>query len=285
LNKALRNGDRQHVSTYLWFYGLAKGEQGEFGQLMQAVDILHDIEGTYDYDQVISNALGLKANYFIKKRNTHEALSESEQGISYSREKGNEIDKIMFLGLKAEVQQLAEDVEGAHETISQASELHETQALIIPLYIAPFMTARFLIDIETLKRAIRSKNHEAVMHFKKIAYLSGKAAVRNSRKYAPYRTKILRLMGLYHWLVGEQSKALKWWNKAMQEGKRLGAMPDLSHTYLDIGKHLMEPCSKYKQLNGIDAKDYLEKAGIMFKEMNLKQDLDELENIVLERQS
>jgi hypothetical protein len=286
LNAALRNGDRQLASTYLWFHGLVKGEQGEFGQLMKAVDKLHDIGENYDYDQVISNALGLKANYFIiRERNTHKALSESEQGILYSREKGNEIDEIMFLGLKAEIQGLAGDLEGAHETILQASELHEGQALVIPLYIAPYMTARFLVDIETLKRAISSKNPSDVMHFQKSAYLSGKAAVRNSSKYAPYRTKTLRLMGLYYWLIGKQSKALKWWNKAIQEGERLGAKPDLSRTYIEIGKRLLEPKSKYKKLNGIDAKDYLEKARIMFKDINLQQDLDELENIALERQS
>jgi hypothetical protein len=91
-------------------------------------------------------------------------------------------------------------------------------------------------------------------------------------------------MGLYYWLIGKQSKALRWWDKAMHEGKRLGAKPDLTRTYFEIGKRLLEPKSKYKKLNGIDAKDYLEKARILFKDINLQQDLDELENIVLERQ-
>jgi hypothetical protein len=85
-------------------------------------------------------------------------------------------------------------------------------------------------------------------------------------------------MGLYFWLIGKQSKALKWWNKATQEGERLCAKPDLARTYWEIGKHLMEPRSKYKQLNGINAKDFLRRAKIMFKDINLQQDLYELEN-------
>ena len=275
LNAALRNGDRQHVSTYLWFYGLVKGEQGEFGELIKAVDILDDIGEMYDYDQVISNASGLKANYFIQKRNTHEALSESEQGILYAREKGNEIDEIMFLGLKAEVKLLAGDMEEALDMISQASALNRMQASVMPLYIAPYVTARFFADVETLKRAISSRNPSDVKHFQKNAHLSGIAAVRNSRKYAPYRTKILRVMGLYYWLTGKQSKALKWWSKAMEEGKRLGARPDLSRTYFEVGKRLLEPESRHKKLNGIDANGYLEKASTIFRELNLQRDLDE----------
>ena len=120
--------------------------------------------------------------------------------------------------------------------------------------------------------------------FQKNAYLSGKAAVRNSRKYAPYRTKILGLMGEYHWIIGKQGKAFKWWDKAIQEGEKLGARSDLSRVYFEVGKQLLEPHSKYKQLNGIDAKDYLEKARTMFNKLNLQRDLDELDKITLDRQ-
>jgi hypothetical protein len=76
-------------------------------------------------------------------------------------------------------------------------------------------------------------------------------------------------------LIGKQSKALKWWSKAMEEGKRLGARPDLSRTYFEVGKRLLEPESRHKKLNGIDANGYLEKASTIFRELNLQRDLDE----------
>ncbi len=43
-------------------------------------------------------------------------------------------------------------------------------------------------------------------------------------------------------------------------GERLGARPDLSRTYFEVGKRLLEPQSKHKELNGIDPKGYLEKS-------------------------
>ena len=38
--------------------------------------------------------------------------------------------------------------------------------------------------------------------------------------------------------------------------------------YFQIGKSLLEPASKYKELNGITADEYLEKARTMFEEMD-----------------
>ena len=116
-----------------------------------------------------------------------------------------------------------------------------------------------------------------MVDIRKHTYEAGKAAVRNSHKYAPYRTKILGLMGEYHWLVNKPGKALKWWSKAIKEGQNLGARLDLSRIYFEVGKHLHEPHSKYTDLNGIGAKGYLEKAKTMFKEMDLKRDLRELD--------
>ena len=67
---------------------------------------------------------------------------------------------------------------------------------------------------------------------------------------------------------------MKWWDKAIKEGEQLGARPDLSRTYFEVGKRMLEPQSKDKQLNGIDATRYLEKAGILFEEMGLERDLE-----------
>ena len=86
-------------------------------------------------------------------------------------------------------------------------------------------------------------------------------------------------MGIYYWLIGEQRKAIKWWGKSIQEGERLGARLEVSRTYFEAGKRLLEEKSKYKELNGIKAEEYLAKAKTMFEEMDLQWDLDQLERI------
>ena len=88
-------------------------------------------------------------------------------------------------------------------------------------------------------------------------------------------------MGRYYWLIGKQGKALKWWDKSIQEGERLGARPDLSRTYFEVGRHLLEPQTNTKKLGGITGQGYLEKARTLFQEMDLQLDLDELDRISL----
>ena len=83
-------------------------------------------------------------------------------------------------------------------------------------------------------------------------------------------------MGRYYWLIDRQKKGLEWWSRSLLEGERLGARLELSRTFMELGKRLLEPESKYKELNGIKANEYLSKAKIMFQEMDLQWDLDEL---------
>ncbi len=283
LNSSLRIGDFWHTSMYLYFYALVKGEQGEFGHLLKVVDKLYEIGETYDYPLANINAQVLKADFLIKARSAHEGMSGAEQGISYSREKGTELQEIMFMGFKVEAQHRAGDVEGARDSISLASEIYEKHTLrIMPVMLAPYMTARFFVAVEQLNHPTRSVTSSDVAHIRKHAYNAGKAAVRNSKKYAPYRTKILRLMGLYYWLIDEQGNALKWWGRTIEEGERLGARPDLSRTYFEVGKRLLEPQSKHKKLNGIDSKGYFEIAETLSREMNLERDLEDLNRFKIE---
>jgi hypothetical protein len=43
---------------------------------------------------------------------------------------------------------------------------------------------------------------------------------------------------------------------------------------------LLEDKSEYRMLNGIKAEDYLEKARVLFEEMDLQWDLNELDRMV-----
>ena len=61
--------------------------------------------------------------------------------------------------------------------------------------------------------------------------------------------------------------------------KRLEARPELSRTYFEIGKRLLESKSGFSQLKGIKATEYLDKARVMFEEMDLQWDLDQLDRI------
>ena len=102
---------------------------------------------------------------------------------------------------------------------------------------------------------------------------------KNSKKIANDRTEIFKLIGAFFWLIDKQKKALRWWDQSIKEGERLDARLELSRTYFEIGKRLLEPNSNYTSLNSISGETYLDKARTMFEEMDLQWDLEELERI------
>jgi hypothetical protein len=81
-------------------------------------------------------------------------------------------------------------------------------------------------------------------------------------------------------LINKRMKALKWWQKTIVEGKRLGARLEISRAYFEVGKSLLEAKNKRTTLNGSGAEEYLQKAKILFEEMNLQWDLDELNRLL-----
>ena len=86
-------------------------------------------------------------------------------------------------------------------------------------------------------------------------------------------------MGSHYWLIEKPKKAFKWWEESINFGKQSGGKLELSRTFMEIGKRLSEGKSTIKELNGISAEEYLNKAKNMFEEMKLHWDLKELEKI------
>jgi tetratricopeptide (TPR) repeat protein len=186
----------------------------------------------------------------------------------------------LFFSWKAEAQILSNDVDGAKESLLQAKKTIDQHDFLPPAYLMPYCIAQFLMDIYLLRDAIVSNESHNISKLKKKAHHTGKRLLSIYKKYPIDCVKDLQLMGEYYWLIGKQKNALKWWDRAIKKGEELGARPDLSRTYFEIGKSLLETNSKTKELNGIPANEYLEKARTLFEEMDLQWDLDELERIL-----
>jgi hypothetical protein len=140
----------------------------------------------------------------------------------------------------------------------------------------------FVLNLQHLEESTKKGDKPTSSHHRSDALKNGTKAVNMANKYASFKTEALKLMGVYYWLIGKQRKAMQWWCKAIAEGTRQKDRPELSRTYYEIGKRLLEPKSKHKDLDGIKAEEYLEKARVMFEEMDLQWDLDELEKLRLQ---
>ena len=283
LNDALKKGDLFDAMNYLIFIILVKLDTGCFQDTQRLINKLSEIAIAYDYSVAAVNADLLTTFLLLKKGRLSEAQKKAELGINFSSRHSTEIHQQMFSSWTAQAQILLNDADGAKESLLKAKKTIDLHKFIGPVYIMPYLVTKFMIDIYLLKEAIISNDRKNLSKLKKKAHHSGKEALNKLKKYSLDWVKVLRLTGEYYWFVDKQKKALKWWDKAIKKGEELGARPDLARTYFEIGKRLLEPNSKTKELNGITAEEYLNKAKTMFEEMDLQWDLDELDKVMAER--
>ncbi len=266
------------VCTYIAWRFRAKTEQGRYEDARFLAERLYDIGNVYEHEYAM--ALKYHCNSFLLKkyRRLPEALQELDDGINFIKKTTFTLFLLALHAMKARIQLIMGDVHEADQTLQYASDIR-SETNPPPLYENYYLRTHFIFNLLQLEKHIKQGNTERIATYSTITLKAGKKVVNSIQKSAADRVETWRLMGEYYWLVNKQKRALKWWGKAIKEGQRLGARLELSRTYFEVGKRLLESQSKYKSLNNINADEYLEKAKLMFEEMDLQWDLDELEKL------
>lgn len=211
-------------------------------------------------------------------KESKEALVEIEKGIEFAKKKDQAQSLIEMYSYKAQVDILMANIEEAGKSLKYIDKIRR-DITTVPWQISNYYRSVFVYELYRLEQSMKDGNKSASTEYRKKAAKSGKRLLKTAIKVAQHRTEAYKLKGLYYWITNKQRSALNWWQKAIEAGESLGARLELSRTYYEIGKRLLEPKSKYKALNGITAIAYLEKAKVLFEEMDLQWDLDELNQI------
>ena len=276
VERGLSIGENKLVTDYVIFYALIKIEQGCFNEAQEIIERLYEIAKMFENQVAIAFKYKLNTKLLFKYRRHYDALNEIGEGIAFCNKTGLKQHVNYLYTAKAQIQVMLTDIKGAEESLQNAKE-YLAAIKVIPTYLLPFLSGQLVFYLYRLEESIKDGDLKELTANRKHSLRIGRRTVKLTRKRAGYRTEALRLMGTCYWLIGKQKKALKWWGRSVSEGKRIGAHLELSRTYMEIGKRLIEPKSKSKKLYGIKAGEYLEKARILFEEMELQWDLDELD--------
>jgi len=279
LERFLRTGEVFQAAAYIIFVVLLRIERGDFAGAEALIGRLQGIGEEYNNDYAKGTKYYINSQLLMKSRKLHEALDEADAGIAFVSKISQDLYALSLLGVKANIQYLLEDLEGMGNSLLQAQErgIHEKQA--VPYYVNNALRSQFIYDLHMLENANRNGDRSRVSECKRRAHRSGKTVVQGSAKYAGNKTEVFRLMGVYHWLIGKQGKALRWMSRSIDVGRQHGALLELARTYMEIGKRLLEPGSRTHELGGVKAEGYLLVAGELFREMNLGWDLLELDRV------
>jgi class 3 adenylate cyclase/tetratricopeptide (TPR) repeat protein len=278
VDKNLKVGLFWEVSYYIFIHSELRTYKGAFNDIYPLLDKLSKIYHDYEYKQARQYQLIIEPMVFTQQRALNDALKAIEK-YELLFKTSSDVIAIAFLGLKTMVQILTNDLDAAEKSLRQAEEIYRKQAIVHHFTAHNYLFSRTYLSILLFEESICSSKESTISKYRKQANKSSKKLLQNSKKYVPGLPHALHMVGYYHWLAGKQNKAVTWWKRAIEEGERLGARPDLARTYMEIGKRLLDEKSKYKELNGIGAKEYLGKARTMFQEMDLQWDLDELEKV------
>jgi class 3 adenylate cyclase/tetratricopeptide (TPR) repeat protein len=280
VDKNLNLGEVYEASQHLYWHGFPSIYQGSLDTAESIVNKLIDIFEVFGNEISISHKYELNINFLMECRKLHDALIEVTNGIEFVQKAGSGFVLLEIYSCQALIHLLMGDLEQSENALKNAKKIRSEVNTLVPMQISSFYRSQVEYDLYRLKESIKSGDKSESFEYRKKAIKSAKMLLKVSQKTAQHRTEAFRLIGLYYWLINNQKKATKWWHKAIKEGERLGARLQLSRVYFEVSKRLLEADSKYNALNGIKAEAYLEKANVLFKEMDMQWDLDELGRLV-----
>ena len=275
VNRNLSIGEIFWASQHYHWHGWLKLYQGNLDIPKLLVNKLNDIFKIYENDLCIMLKFLLNTGLLMECRQINEAMIEIKKGIDFGQKIGLGTSLIHMYSCKARLHILMGDINQAKKSLDQASKICN-EVNTVPWQLSNFHRANLEYDLYRLNEAIRRDNKAASQRYRKQAEKACKVVLKNSKRVAQNRTDAYRLKGVYCWLCNKQKEALKWWHKSIKEGERLGACLELSRTYCEVGKRLIDTGSKYIELKGSKSEGYLDKAKTMFEEMDLQWDLKEL---------
>lgn len=268
VQKALNLGELYNINLYIAFKAHELLEMGsrEAGHVLEE---LADIGEVYDTNYGRLAALTHGALYAYKFRELERAISLGEQAFQFIRGTlGNIPGQLMSYSLKAKAQVMQGEFGGAEKTLQIAAELasEDWQA---PYFNSYFRTARLLYTTKRFEHFLHNGKSDKLAALKKQLRKDKYSALRVNRTVAYEQVETYRLVGTAYWLRGKQSKAMKWWNRAMNRAEELNARLELSHTLQEVADRLREPVSRYMNMNGKDVVSLQQRADELYKEMEI----------------
>jgi len=280
VNKSLSKGELFDASQYLYWHGFMSIYQGSFDIANSIVNKLDDIYEIYGHDLSKSFKYELKTNLLLECRKLKEALIEVEKGLDFAEKAGLNYFLLEIYSCQAWIHILMGNIKPAERSLNHADKIRCEVEAPVPFQLSNFYRSKTEYDLYLFKESLTNGHKTDSLHYRKQAVKSGKKFLKVAQKVAQHRTESYKLTASYCWLINEQEKASKWWHKAIEEGKRLGARLEISRAYFEVGKSLLETENKHKLLNGFGAEECLQKAKILFEEMDLQWDLDELNRLL-----
>nr|MDJ0804736.1 adenylate/guanylate cyclase domain-containing protein [Desulfobacterales bacterium] len=237
VENALRVGDVVNASGYLIWLGYSKLERGDLDELQKIIGLLKDIGNRYNFEYATIDHYYLSSKLALIDNELDHAMRIIDDGIVLLDKFGLNLHKVGFLGVKVKILALQNDFQSAQKVLKEAEDLviKVGKKAILPNYYGDYLIGRFCYFTGKLQDCLARDRPIEFKKYYKEALKTTNQGIKHFRKRTPIgRTEAYKLIGRYFWLVKDQRKAEKWWNKSILEGHRLHAKVALSNTISEV---------------------------------------------------
>ena len=278
VERALKTGEMWDAGMNYYWHGLPKIYQSHFDTARSMVTRLSDIAEVYDNEgcRLLKNLLN--SHLLIECRHLAEAITEVDRGMGSVRRQGGALSILHMHSLRAWILLLMDKTEEARKALEQASQVRRG-IRVPPIQLSIFLRSEFQYYLSCSEEAFRGSQKTEASEYGKKALKTGKMLIRTCRKAALCRTDSYRLMGSCNWLIHDQRSAVKWWQKAIEEGEGLGARSQVARTYAEMAMRFAAMDGEFSKPDLERAKEPLEKARAMFRDLGLHHDLEALNSV------
>jgi len=270
---SISKGSIWNLLNYLLFCGFQFMEMGMKDRTIDMVNRLERLGDDFNMNLATAQYFRLFSVMSFKYRMLDENISLAEKGISFTSKTGHSNMLSMIILMKAASLALKGEIDKAKSTFWEGEKLAMERKIIKIWYSATYLT-RCYIELEELKR----NPLDAVL--RKSIVKTGEKSIKASKKVINNLIESHRLTGAIHCVLGNFRKAIQHFQKSMELAEKTGAKLELSRIFFETGKCLYKSNNNIQTVKGLNGKEYLEKARLLFIEMKLDYDLTELERFM-----
>ncbi len=271
-------GEIWYVSQQYYWHGLVKTYQGIFDAAEIFVTKLSEIASYYQNKLSLCLKYLLHIHLLIQRRDREKAMTEVTRGIHLFQKWKFTIPLLHMHCLKASIHLSEKNMAASQKSLAAAGRIM-SEVKVVPSQASTFYRNQFEYFLHCLEDSLLTGHEQTSADYRRKALKSGKRLLQTCRKAAQYRTDAYRLMGIYKWLNRDRRGAFTWWYRAIIEGENLGARPQLARTYAEIGKRIGPIRNVHTECDTDNPLDSLKLAKMMFEELGLHHDLEELNSL------
>ncbi|HVO74665.1 MAG TPA: hypothetical protein VMT35_11625, partial [Ignavibacteriaceae bacterium] len=277
LDIKLKKGELIYVTyqiSWALYIVICRGEYEYAGYLARKGD---EISMTYDFDYGKLYMLSMKGDLELNRRNLHKAIQYYDESLELAGKLSLDSWIMGLSGKKAKALLLLNDIGSAKEALEAAEKAAAEAGSLAPMFLGYLAAYRLfyhtrLFELKLSSPSGKNELDEIKNKIEKII----KTADHISNKVAEIKPEVERFSGIYFQLINKNRKAIHHFENSIRSARDLGAVPELGRAYLDTAKFLQKHSMK---LRNIEAEGYFSEAADIFKKLNLKWDLDELNRI------